>query len=172
MKPTHFLAWIAGLCLGAATLQAQQSSELEQLKKIVQQQQQQIDALTKRLDELTKSQSGPAAPVVPPAAAPKTDEQKKLEEQLTKELRNNPPPAAPAAFTSPPAVAESKWSPGQPITVARAGSAYMNISFDALADVGGSTASDPVMSGNSRVGVFTPHRGNSSGADRPSAGGN
>ena len=143
MKPRHLLAWITGLCLGAATLQAQQSGELEQLKKIVQQQQQQIDALTKRLDELTKSQSGPAAPVVPPAAAPKTDEQKKLEEQLTKELQNNPPPAAAAAPASPPAVAESKWSPSQPITVARAGSAYMNISFDALADVGGSTASDP-----------------------------
>jgi len=33
-------------------------------------------------------------------------------------------------------------------------------------------SSVPVMSGNSRVGVFTPHRGNSSGADRPSACGN
>src|SRR5439155_14884093 len=35
------------------------------------------------------------------------------------------------------------WSPAQPLTIARAGSAYMNISFDALMDVGGSSASDP-----------------------------
>ncbi|HTL15677.1 MAG TPA: hypothetical protein VL793_00490, partial [Patescibacteria group bacterium] len=35
------------------------------------------------------------------------------------------------------------WSPSQPITLARAGSAYMNVSFDALMDVGWSTASDP-----------------------------
>src|SRR5262249_53310405 len=35
------------------------------------------------------------------------------------------------------------WSPSQPLTLVRSGSAYVNISFDALMDVGGSTASDP-----------------------------
>src|SRR6266498_925958 len=41
-------------------------------------------------------------------------------------------------------VVESKgWSPSQAITVGRGGSAYMNVSFDALMDVGGSTVHDP-----------------------------
>src|SRR5207249_9982946 len=49
--------------------------------------------------------------------------------------QTNAPAARPEAM--------STWSPGQPLTFARAGSAYMNISFDALVDVGGSTKSDP-----------------------------
>src|SRR5207249_1976577 len=49
-------------------------------------------------------------------------------------------PVTPAQTTTPPS---TTWSPSQPLTVARAGSAYMNISFDALLDFGGSTASDP-----------------------------
>src|SRR5881296_615085 len=41
--------------------------------------------------------------------------------------------APPAAVTAP------AWSPAQPITVARAGGAYMNVSFDTLVDFGWST---------------------------------
>ena len=48
-------------------------------------------------------------------------------------------PAAPASGSQP----SLPWSPSQPIALGRAGSAYMNVSFDALADVGWSTASDP-----------------------------
>jgi hypothetical protein len=46
---------------------------------------------------------------------------------------------------SPPGVStrEEKWSPTKPLTLARAGQSYMNISFDALVDGGWSTASDP-----------------------------
>ena len=48
-------------------------------------------------------------------------------------------PQAPAYAAKPSAA----WSPSQPLTIARAGSAYMNISFDAMMAVGGSTAKDP-----------------------------
>jgi hypothetical protein len=41
------------------------------------------------------------------------------------------------------AAGESTWSPAEPLTIARAGSAYMNLSFDALMAVGWSTAPDP-----------------------------
>ncbi|HWD19052.1 MAG TPA: hypothetical protein VHB20_07205 [Verrucomicrobiae bacterium] len=131
------LGWSSALCLCATLLQAQETSELEQLRKQVQLQQQQIDQLIHKVDELTKTATPPPAPSAPAA---KTEDQKKLEQDLAAELGTNPP-AAPA-----PAMAESAktaWSPSQPITVARAGSAYMNISFDALLDAGWSTAADP-----------------------------
>src|SRR5438552_14063003 len=100
------------LCLSTMALPAQETNQVEQLRKQLQQlkenyeksQQQQrekIDALKKQIDAL--GQSPTAAPVV-----------------------------------------ESKsWSPSQAITVGRGGSAYMNVSFDALMDVGGSTDRDP-----------------------------
>jgi hypothetical protein len=125
------------------TLRAQASNEVEQLKRQMQQlqenfervqreQRQQIDALTRKLDDLTKQQTAEA-------------EKKKLEEELTADLQKNQTAPATAANTSATVTAAPSvpWSPSQPITVARAGSAYMNISFDALMDVGGSTVADP-----------------------------
>jgi TolA-binding protein len=104
----------------------------ENVERMQREQRQQIEALTKKLDELTKQQAAEA-------------EKKKLEQELAAELQRSdgtnqvaatagPEPARP--FTA-------GWSPAQPLTVARAGPAYMNISFDALMDVGTSTASDP-----------------------------
>src|SRR3989441_529664 len=100
------------LCLSAMPLAGQETNQVEQLKKQLQQlkenyersqlqQRDEIDALKKQIAALGQSQT--AAPVV-----------------------------------------ESKgWWPSQPITVGRGGSAYMNVSFDALMDFGGSTARDP-----------------------------
>src|SRR3989441_1375667 len=100
------------LCLSAMPLAGQETNQVEQLKKQLQQlkenyersqlqQRDEIDALKKQIAALGQSQT--AAPVV-----------------------------------------ESKgWSPSQAITVGRGGSAYMNVSFDALMDVGWSTAPDP-----------------------------
>ena len=102
----------------------------ENFERVQREQRQQIDALTRKLDELTKPQ---------PAEA----ERKKLEQELAAELdKNQGTNQAPAAPATTPAPATA-WSPSQPITMARAGAAYMNISFDALMDVGGSTASNP-----------------------------
>ena len=120
--------------LTLACLAQAQTNEVDQLKRQLQQlqenfervqkeQRQQIDALTRKLEELTKQQTADA-------------EKKKLEQELTADLQKNQPAATPQAAPSP-------WSPSQPLTLARAGSSYLNISFDALMDVGWSTASDP-----------------------------
>jgi hypothetical protein len=105
--------------------------QLEEMKenfdRVQREQKEQIDALTRKLDDLTKEQAAEA-------------EKKKLEQEMAAALRTNQP----APPTQPTAVAPSiPWSLAQPLTIARAGGAYMNISFDALMDVGGSSASDP-----------------------------
>jgi hypothetical protein len=122
---------ILSFALGVSTLRAQETSQLEQLQQQVRQlqqtqensdriqreQRQLIEALAKQVADLTKQQADEA-------------EQKKLAQQLASELPQQPNGNAPAATAQPP-------------TVARAGSAYMNISFDSVMTVGGSTAKDP-----------------------------
>ena len=138
MKLRSLLGWSSALCLSATLVQAQEANQVEQLKKQLQQvqenfekvqreQRQQIETLQKQLDGLIKQQSAEA-------------EKKKLEQQLAVELQKNQDTNAPAPAASQVA---SSWSPSQPLTLGRAGSAYMNISFDVLMDVGGSTAADP-----------------------------
>jgi hypothetical protein len=131
------LAFVSG-----NSLLAQDTNEINQLKqqlremrenfeRVQNEQRQQIDALTKKLDELTKEKAADA-------------EKKKLAEQLAAELGTTNQPATAAAPSAPPAAQPAtSWSPSEPFTIARAGSAYMNISFDTLINVGGSTASDP-----------------------------
>jgi hypothetical protein len=139
---------VSALILGTCVLQAQETNQIDQLKRQLQQMQenfdrvqrehkQQMDALTQKLDELAKRQSVEA-------------EKKKLEQelavQLAADLATNQPPGKARLGTStvtPPVEAVTQpWSPSQPITVARAGSAYMNVSFDALVAAGASTAND------------------------------
>lgn len=129
---------LAFLCLAGGQLGAQQTNEIEQLKRQLQdmresfersqrEQRQQIEALTRKLEELAK-----------PKAA--ESEKQKLEQELSAELaKGQPAPGTPSATATPTAA----WSPAQPLTIARAGSAYMNVSFDALMDFGWSTATDP-----------------------------
>ena len=136
MKLRNLLGWSSALCLSVTLVQAQEANQVEQLKKQLQlmqenfekvqrEQRQQIESLTKQLDEVVKRQTAEA-------------EKKKLEEQLAADLKKNQPvPTNQSAATSTP------WSASQPITIARAGSAYMNISFDTLMDAGWSTAADP-----------------------------
>ncbi|MEO6035586.1 MAG: hypothetical protein ABIQ35_10055, partial [Verrucomicrobiota bacterium] len=146
MKIIRKMGWSSAFCLLAISLQAQEANEVGQLKKQLQQmqenfdkvsraQQQQIEALTKKLDEFTKSQT-PAS-----VSFPKTEEQKKLEEELTADLAKDAP-VTPGKSKSDSALLKP-WSASQPLTIARAGSAYMNISFDTLMDAGWSTAADP-----------------------------
>ncbi len=133
-----FLA--AMLCGSGLMLQAQTTNEVEQLKRQLQQLQEnfervqreqrlQIEALTQKLDDLTKQQTAEA-------------EKKKLEQELASELQKNQP-AAPPAAPGPTLAPSAPWSPAQPLTIARAGPAYMNLSLDALTDFGWSSASDP-----------------------------
>jgi hypothetical protein len=137
----RFSVLSAAIVLAAPSLSAQDASEIDQLKqqlrqmqenfdRVQREQRQQIESLTKKLDDLTKQQSTEA-------------EKKKLEQELTAQLSSNQPPASAQAPSVPAQPFTSGWSPEQPLTVARAGSAYLNLSFDALMDVGWSTASDP-----------------------------
>lgn len=146
MKTKLFSGCLAALCLGAGVLHAQEANEVERLRdeirrlqenfdQVRQRQQQQIDALSKKLEDLIGT----------PVAAPATDEKKtadrrNLEQQLAAELAASPLPgeagARPAAVPAPGRVASSG-------STARAGSAYMNISFGTLLDMGWSTAADP-----------------------------
>ncbi len=132
---------IVFLCLTTTGLYAQETNQLEILQQQVRQllqmqensdriqreQRQLIDTLSKQVSEFAKKQTGDS-------------DQKKLEQQLAAELQTNASPAtAKSATASPPPA----WFAGQPLTVARAGSAYMNISFDAVTVAGGSSAKDP-----------------------------
>src|SRR5215472_5680574 len=88
----------ASFSLAGVSLRAQETNQIEQLKQQLQQmqenfervqreQRQQIEALTRKLDELTKQQAAEA-------------EKKKLEQELAAQLSTNQPPSsaqAPAA---------------------------------------------------------------------------
>src|SRR5882762_5120979 len=117
MKLRILSGWSAALWLSAMIAHAQETNEVQQLKRQLQQMQEnfervqreqrlQIEALTKKLDDLGKPQNNEA-------------EKKKLEQELAAELQKN----APAPATNAPTPAPSAgWSPAQPLTIARAGS--------------------------------------------------
>lgn len=136
MKVNRWFGLTAALCLGTGVLGAQDSSEIEKLKQQLQQiqdafrksqeeHQKQINALMQKLDALQQKQTA-------------AEEKEKLKQQIEASLATTPP-GGPATA----APGKQAWSPSQPIPVARAGSAYMNVSFDALMDFGWSTAHDP-----------------------------
>ena len=140
MKSITTFGWASALCLSTLTLQAQETNQVQQLQqqlrqlqenfeKTQQQYRQQFEALQKQIDALQPAQSSAAA------------EKKKLEAEIAAQLGTTTGAANNAPTSS--ALEPKKWSPSQPITVMRAGSAYMNISFDALMDFGWSTAADP-----------------------------
>jgi hypothetical protein len=133
MKFTTLIACASALALAVParpvedevqSLKHQLQQMQEDLAKTRQQQQEQIDALTRKLDELTKSPPAPA----PVAATPA----KSLEQELAAEMA-----PAPAASSTPAA------APAVPVAAARPGSAYMNISYGAVMAAGWSSQQDP-----------------------------
>jgi hypothetical protein len=148
MKLRCLLGWSSALCLCAVTASAQETNEVEKLnlklkqlqetfeqqqrdmraqfERLLREQQAQLEALKQQLAATTNALAG-AAPATPPPT--------------------NQPPALQASGKAQPSLTapdlSTPWSPAAPITVARAGSAYMNISFDAMMDLGWSSASDP-----------------------------
>jgi len=119
-------------------LQAQETSETEKLRKqlketterfekALREQREMIDALNKKLEALQPQ------PLSTNRAEP-----------TTSPIAKNPPAAAPDSSVSraQPEAPAQPWSASQPITLARAGSAYMNVSFGALLDAGYSTDRD------------------------------
>jgi hypothetical protein len=144
MKIGRILFCTSLLYAGTTILPAQETN-VQQLIEIVQElkrgrdeDRQMIRSLTEKVNELMAEKQARTTNAAPPPAVTSSEaEKKKLEEQLARELGQTE--------TNPPAATQAKaaWSPAQPLTVARAGGSYMNISFDALMDAGGSTKSDP-----------------------------
>jgi hypothetical protein len=146
MKALRIVVWSSALSLGLLPGLGEETNQVEALKRQIGQLQEnldrfereqraQIEALTRKLEELTGTPAPRSA-----ATDSKSAERKKLEQELAAQL------GAAAATNAPPSAAppvSPEWSPSQPLTVMRAGSAYMNVSFDALADAGWSTAHDP-----------------------------
>jgi len=110
------------LALPAGMSFAAEDSELDALKKQMLQLQQQMQQMQEKIQQL--EQKSVAAPV------PGTTVQ----------------PAGGTAATTP------AWSPSQPMTVARGGSAYLNLSLDAMGNFGWSTAEN----GEIRTGHHAP----------------
>ena len=126
----------------AQSLKQQLQQMQEQFDRTRREQQQQIDALTQKLAALTNSSApSPTAAAPAPSSAPATsDEQKKLEQELAAELA---PPAASGSSAAVPGSSRTVADQAASIPAARAGSAYMNISYGTLIDAGWSTAPDP-----------------------------
>ena len=138
---------IIGLYVGFSLVPvlAQENRELDAIKqqlkeandafeKAVQQHRQIIESLNKKLESLQPNQ--PAAPNAAAASKPPSTPSPAIAAAAAEA-------AAAAAAAVPPEASGPKWSPSQPMTLFKAGSAYMNVSFGALMDVGWSTASDP-----------------------------
>ena len=125
-------------------LRVQMRQMQENFERVQREQRAQIETLSKKLDELTRTNGAVALQAPPQTTSQPTNnvEQKKLEEELAAELGAASTTNAAATASSEP-VTKPGWSPSQPIPVMRAGNAYMNISFDALVDAGWSTEHDP-----------------------------
>jgi hypothetical protein len=133
MKLNRWFGLFAALSLGTGVLGAQESNEVETLKRQLQQvrenflrsqaeHQRQIESLLKQVEALQQKQSATAA------------EQEKLKQQVAAA----PPPAREPAATDTP---KKPWRPSDPIRIGSGGS-YANFSLDGLFAVGGSTADD------------------------------
>lgn len=124
MRKRTIPIWMFAFCLSGILGHAQEKGDVEQIKKQLQQmqenfekvqrdQREQIEGLKKQIEAL----------------------------QQTHLPNTNAQPGAPA---QPPAPSETKFtSLAQPMTLARSGASFMNISFDALMDAGGSTVRNP-----------------------------
>src|SRR5687768_9376936 len=121
MKILKMIGLSSALCLSAITLSAQETNEVGQLKKQLQQmqenfdkvqreQKEQLDLLMKQIETLQKNQTTVSA------------EQEKLKQEMARPIAE----AAPATI-----VPEKKpWSPTDPIQLFGSGQNYINLSFD------------------------------------------
>ena len=127
--------------LGAQIAVGQEVSEVESLKRQFQQlqaqfekqqqlQRQQLEALSRQIEVLQTAR--PPAPL-PPAVASRPP-------VGLGALRSDTAPIT-APIAAPP-LAEKPWSPADPIKLFGGGQSYLNLSFDGLFAVGGSTAKD------------------------------
>lgn len=142
MNKTQILGWSSALCLGASALQAQETSEVEVLKrqlkqatesfqKAIEDQRRVIDELNRKMEAIEKIKSPPTAPSVAPSA------------------EATPAPGDPAATTG-----RSRLGTG-PFR-ANKGAAYLDIGLVGNVAIGGSTADD--IEGGTQLGGHDPNQ--------------
>ena len=109
---------------GVEELRRQLLQLREQFERTQREQQQQIEALTKKLGDLTAQQAADA-------------EKKKLEQELTAELQPQTTSTLPSSVTAP----ATAWSPASPLQI-QSGKTYMDIGLVGTFAAGTSTAGD------------------------------
>ncbi len=140
MKKSLCRVVLATALLAPSAVRAEATDNaLDALKQQVQQMQQQMQQLQQKVQELevARTSAPPVSIVAPTSGAGQAG-------------------AAGTAATTPPVSTTQPWSPAQPITVARAGGAYMNVSFDTLMDFGWST--DSKVSRDLQLGDHDPQQ--------------
>jgi hypothetical protein len=116
----------------ADSLGADEKVDIEALRKELRDLRQRTEELERKLQALSTAPAQTNAPVhspVPPG------QPANITSSAEAALQPRPGGEAPASSRN--------WSPTSPITLMRAGGAYMNIGFDALLDAGTSTAPEP-----------------------------
>jgi hypothetical protein len=104
---------------------ADNTLDVEGLKRELKELRQRTEQLEKKLQVIERGAAVPAVATNQPAVAP----------LVAPAAAAPPPPPAPAP--------QQKWSPSEPLTLARAGGSYLNLSMDVLADAGWSTDPRP-----------------------------
>ncbi len=133
MKTLSTIAALGILSAPSLVFGADEKIDVESLKQELRDLRQRTELLERKLQQLESAPGTALAKPSPPAIA----------------TTNAPAGASvPSAEAPPPAAggeppASKTWSPTAPITLMRSGGSYMNIGFDALLDVGGSTAREP-----------------------------
>jgi hypothetical protein len=121
MKNLSALVLFGVIAVPGPLLGADQNVDVDALKREIRELRERTEQLEKKLDQLQSN--------APPARVAVTN-------AMPSVAATQPSPSGSEALTQ-------KWSPTEGITLLRSGRSYMNIGFDALLDVGGSTASDP-----------------------------
>jgi len=118
MKADFWKLMFVWCALSVSAVSAQGTNEVEQLQREMRDLREQMQRMEQKLESLQEKSpaaaDAPSAPAKSVAASP------------------TPPPKS--------EIAPAPWTPSQPIAVARGASSYLNLSFDGMFAVGGSTA--------------------------------
>jgi hypothetical protein len=130
MKLNVILGWSSALCLGAGALQAQETNELESLRK-------QLKQATENFEKATQ-------------------EQRRVIESLSRKIETLEQARTNAATSSAtPSDDQRAWRPSDPLRLSK-GAAYMDIGLVGTVAVGGSTAND--IEGGTQLGGHDPNQ--------------
>ena len=135
MKLKTVIGWSSAVCLSAAALQAQETNELELLRK-------QLKQATEDFEKATREQRRAI-----------DDLNRKIESLEQSKTKAAPSGAPPPSGAHPPS--DEAWRPSDPLRL-RKGSVYMDIGLVGTIAIGGSTASD--IEGGTQLGGHDPNQ--------------